>query len=124
MLELVVSAVLLTTLLSMITPMVKWIGTTEEFSIERQAATEHLANVMEQVAALKPDGRELDAVTVLLNDGIGDLGLANVEAQAQVENQTNPTAVRIQLSLTWKADGTRKTNPIRLTAWFRGQAKP
>jgi hypothetical protein len=122
MVELVVSAVLLTTLLSMLAPMLKWIKATESLNSGRQAASDHLNNVMERVAALKKEQRTRETIETLCKLGIDDLPLSNVEAVVALENQprtdTNPAALRIHISLIWHVDGVKISSPQTLTAWF------
>ena len=118
MLELVVSAVLLAALLSMIAPVLKWIGQVESLNAQRQSASEHLSNVMEQVAALNPNQRTQAKLDELCKQGLDELSFPKPEASVAITEETEPAGQRIQLSLKWSAENGSQTSPVLLTAWF------
>jgi type II secretory pathway pseudopilin PulG len=122
MLELVVATILLTTLLTVLMPMLKWIQTAESLNSQRQAASELLNNVMEQAAAMSSDQRTRVSIEALLAEGLEELSLhkplATVTLEVEPQTESQPAAQRIQLSLTWVFDGVRMSSPVKLTAWF------
>lgn len=118
MLEMVVSAVLLAALLAMIAPVLKWIGQAESLNAQRQSASEHLNNVMEQVAALSANQRTQSKLEELCKQGLDDLSLPTPETSVTITNEAEPTGQRIALSLKWSAQNGSQASPLLLTAWF------
>jgi hypothetical protein len=126
--ELVIASLLVACTAGLVLPSVSWIMVQQRAALQRQAAAEELANVMDQLTR-----RAWPEITP---EQTATLGLAPAierqlpEAKLTVMIDTGQDAKRIQLSLSWSDRRGRAVSPVRLTTWVyrrsahQGDASP
>lgn len=121
--ELVVAVILFGVLVSSIGPLVRKVSTASRLNEERRIAQLELANLMEQVAALKPDRLSTDAVESLRSAAGKAMSLPEANLVANVTDEVDGLR-QVSLSLTWNPSSGNGMKPVRLTAWFRSESSP
>lgn len=121
--ELAVAVILFGVLVSSIGPLVRKVSTASRFNEERRIAQLELANLMEQVAALKPDRLSPETVEPLRAAAGEAVLLPEAKLIATVADEAGGLR-QVSLSLTWKPASGNGMKPVRLSAWFRSQSSP
>ncbi|MGH7202422.1 MAG: type II secretion system protein [Planctomycetaceae bacterium] len=117
--ELIVAAILLGTLMLITVPTLKWASDQRRDAQKRQEAVEEAANLMERLTA-----RPWDELT---NENLQDVTLAEElrpqfpGAELEVAVQEADDAKRIRILLHYADHAGRPTAPVRLTAWVQRQ---
>ncbi len=124
MLEVLVGTVLLGAFFVGALPVIAWVRTAQQLSVEQRIASLELANQMERVAAVTAVQRTEERLSQLKLSAEAAAVLDDAELSALVRSsEAFPGLQQIQLSLVWTNDSNQQVKPARLTAWFRPAAK-
>lgn len=105
-------------------PVIAWVRTAQQLSVEQRIASLELANQMERLAALTAGQRTKERLNQWNLSPEAAAALDDAELSAQVQpSEAFPGLQKIQLSLVWTNDANQRVRPAQLTAWFRPAVK-
>jgi type II secretory pathway pseudopilin PulG len=122
LIELVIACLLVAAVAGLVLPTVSWIMTERRSALQRQAAGEELANLMDHLTR-----QTWEEITQQQAEQLGlapEIERQLPEARLAVSVDSDQKAKRIHLSLSWSDRAGRSVGPVRLTTWVYRRAAP